>query len=302
MKRKVIQLAGKTHVLSLPYKWVRKYNIKKGEELDMLEDGQKIIISTSSLQQLKKKDIDAKKLKIILARLIGAVYKAGFDEIEVRYENAEQYSSIKKCLDRTCIGMEIVEHGNNRVLIKNISLPQADQFDNVLRRLFLSLLAMADDGLDAATKKNEDALQELILRDDAINKYSDFCRRILNTKGTDSTMRAAPLYYIVEQLERIGDTYRDIALLLQEEFVVFSKPVNAWYQSVNTYLRSFYLLYYSFDLEKVERLGEQYLALEKSFDKVLKQATKKESIFVFYLKKILEDVWDMNGALLTAKL
>lgn len=35
MKRKVVFLAGKTAVLSLPINWVRKCSINKGDEIDI---------------------------------------------------------------------------------------------------------------------------------------------------------------------------------------------------------------------------------------------------------------------------
>ena len=37
MKRNVIQLAGKTLVVSLPSKWVKLNSVKKGDELNVLE-------------------------------------------------------------------------------------------------------------------------------------------------------------------------------------------------------------------------------------------------------------------------
>ncbi len=46
--------------------------------------------------------------------------------------------------------------------------------------------------------------------DKDINRYSDFCRRLLNKYGYSSQRLTPAIYYIVEQLERIGDSYRDI--------------------------------------------------------------------------------------------
>ena len=34
MKRNIILMGGKTHVISLPLKWVKKYGIKKGEDIN----------------------------------------------------------------------------------------------------------------------------------------------------------------------------------------------------------------------------------------------------------------------------
>ena len=46
IKRRVIQIANSTQLISLPRKWTIQHNIKKGDELDVQEDGSKIILST----------------------------------------------------------------------------------------------------------------------------------------------------------------------------------------------------------------------------------------------------------------
>ena len=44
MKRKAIQLASQTIVVSLPAKWVRQQGIKKGDEIDVEERGKELVI------------------------------------------------------------------------------------------------------------------------------------------------------------------------------------------------------------------------------------------------------------------
>jgi len=46
MKRKIIQLAGKTMVVSLPAEWIRKFKVNKGDEVELKEEGKRIIINT----------------------------------------------------------------------------------------------------------------------------------------------------------------------------------------------------------------------------------------------------------------
>ena len=45
MKRKVIQIADSTQLISLPRKWAQKFNIKKGDELEVEEHDNKIVVS-----------------------------------------------------------------------------------------------------------------------------------------------------------------------------------------------------------------------------------------------------------------
>ena len=58
MKRKIIQLAGKTHVVSLPSKYVKKYGLKKGDEVDVEERGAQIVLSHGRETAIEKVTID----------------------------------------------------------------------------------------------------------------------------------------------------------------------------------------------------------------------------------------------------
>ena len=44
MKRKAIQLANQTLVISMPSKWVKEQGIKKGDEIDVEEKGKRLMI------------------------------------------------------------------------------------------------------------------------------------------------------------------------------------------------------------------------------------------------------------------
>ena len=45
MRRKVIQIANSTQLISLPRKWSLQFNIKKGDELEVEEQGSKLSIA-----------------------------------------------------------------------------------------------------------------------------------------------------------------------------------------------------------------------------------------------------------------
>ena len=302
MKRKIIQLAGKTFVLSLPIKWAKKYGIEKGDEIDVIEDGQRLIISTAKLLNEKKKEVDVKVLHEMVNRVMGALYKAGYDEIEIQYKTTHQFSEIRKCLNRTCIGMEIVEHGNNRLLIRDISSPNPEELNNIFRRYFLSLLSVAEDSLEFIKNKNKEGLKEILMRDDTINRYADFCRRVINKMGTDLSKRSPPLYHIAEQLERMGDVFNDFVTYILEANSYPDANLQKVHNEFNDNLRQYYMLFYSFDFEKLEQFCIKSKKIRKDIEKIIQQANKSQSMHAFYVSKLVNNLWELNGALITAKL
>jgi len=61
MRRKVIQIADSTQLVSLPRKWALKHGIKKGDELNIEEKGSELLVS------VEKGEVKLKKLKWMLA-------------------------------------------------------------------------------------------------------------------------------------------------------------------------------------------------------------------------------------------
>ena len=89
MRRKVIFLAGKTGVISLPTKWLKSYDIKKGDELELTEILDGILISKPQAHPEKKTEINIDGINDrLLFRYLNSFYKQGFTEIKVIYSEA----------------------------------------------------------------------------------------------------------------------------------------------------------------------------------------------------------------------
>jgi phosphate uptake regulator len=267
MKRKVIQLAGKTLVVSMPNKWVKKYGVKKGDDIEVEEEERKLVIKAKGEGEKAVKVLDAKDLNVMLGRMIGGMYKAGYDEIEITYYSPEQYSAIREVLNRSCTGYEIIKHGQRTLVIKNLSELHVEEFDNVLRRLFLSLLSSAEDALEYIKHGNLKALEEIELRDLLITKYSDLCRRMINIQGRGNTYKTTSYYYISEALEKIGDGYKTFAkFIIKNKLNHLSSETINLLSEINKLLRLLYELLYDFDFKKLEQFGQQSDKMKKEFE------------------------------------
>ena len=63
MKRKVVLHGPSTLTISLPYSWIRKFNIKKGQELNVEECGKELVIKIEEEPNLEKREINKNKFK-----------------------------------------------------------------------------------------------------------------------------------------------------------------------------------------------------------------------------------------------
>ncbi len=303
MKRKVIQLAGKTLVVSMPNKWVKKYGVKKGDDVEVEEGERKLVVKVHGEGEKVTKVLDAKDLNLMLSRTIGGMYKAGYDEIEITYYSPEQYAAIREVLNRSCTGYEIIKHGQRTLLIKNLSELHVEEFDNVFRRLFLSLLSSAEDTLDYVKQGNLKALEEIELRDLLITKYSDLCRRIINIQGRETISKTTSKYYLCETLEKIGDGYKAFTkFLIKNKFNRVNAETITCLHEINLLLRLSYELLYDFDFKKLEEFGQKSDKIKKEFESKLSTVSLKELKFTNYLFSIFSMIFEMNSSLIIANI
>lgn len=296
MKRKVIQLAGKTYVVSLPSKWAKQYNIKKGQELEVQEKGRKISFSTQGTLGEETKHIDISSLsKRLIRRVLGALYKVGYDRFEVRFSHSEELVAAQEVVYEEFLGFEVVHQEKKHFSVIRLSHMESQEFDIVLRRIFLIIKEMGENTLLALEKKDKQQLSSVILRDFSINKLSDFCRRVLNKHGLANQNKVAPLYFIVETLEKIGDAYRDYAKNCIEKFPK-GRSLFALQESINQFYIFFYETFYHFSLVRVDMLLKKQKELESDFKNYFSQKHFQEHALFLYLIYAL--VFDMNGALL----
>lgn len=301
MKRKVIQLAGKTLVVSLPNKWAKKYGVKKGDEMEVEEEERKIVIKAKGEGEKAIKVLDVKDLKVMLKRVTGALYKAGYEEIEITYYEPEQYEIIRDVLNRYCMGFEVVKHGQRTITIKSLSDLHFQEFDNILRRLFLSLLSSAEDSLEYIKQSNFKGMEEIILRDAPITKYSDFCRRTLNVQGSGNAKKTTTYYHICEELERIGDAYADLMkFMLNNKIKKLDIATLNFISEINKYLRTFYELFYGFSFTALEQFGQMSEKLKKELEKRFESTSPVAIKINHHLYKIFYLIFNMNGALIVS--
>ena len=210
MKRKVIQIANSTQLISLPRKWSQKYGIKKGDEIEVEEDGDKLLIKTESTPNAKEIEVDVSGLTPRLAdRFIARAYQKGYDAITIKYDKPELSIAIQEKV-KELLGFEIMEQNRDTIVIKSISTKLDIDFDSSLRRVFLIVIDMADTCLEAFEKSDNKTLENLYHRDFDVNKFCYFCLRFIN-KGFSGGFGTYILYYLIESLEDVGDEYKALA-------------------------------------------------------------------------------------------
>lgn len=230
IKRSVIQIANSTQLISLPRKWSQKYGVKKGDELEIEENGTTLLIKTESTPSTKEIIVDVSGLTPRLTdRFMARAYQKGYDKITVKFDKPEFLIAIQNKV-KELIGFEVMEQSNNSCVIQSISSKLEVDFDSLLRKAFLMTLDMANDCLEALKNNDTKTLENLHYKDLDVNKFCYFCLRAIN-KGQHEGFGTYILYYLVELLEDVGDEYKALAKILinvksKKELIVILAKVN----------------------------------------------------------------------------
>ena len=146
MKRKIIKQGHNTLTITLPSEWTKRFNVKAGSEVDLVEKDNGIFFTTEKADENKTAEIDISPMdNPTIWKYMMSIYREGYDEIRVKFDTnmkldepykffthyrydknhgrkAEKQNPVEfmhKIVNRF-IGFEVVDYGKNFVLIKEI--------------------------------------------------------------------------------------------------------------------------------------------------------------------------------------
>jgi len=294
MKRKVIQIAGSTQLVSLPRKWALKQGIKKGDEIEVVEEGDRIILETSRKEEVKKASLNMTTVDKFIKRPITALYKQGYDEIDVSYEDPLLFDKVLQVCD-LLLGFEVVDHRQRYCKIKNVALGLETEFDSVFKRIFLLDLSMARECLNCIKACEYERLKDITKQEITNNKLVMFCERLLNTKGYAEFTKTNSVYAILFQLEQVADVIRNICLYLDKnQKIKLSKETYTMFSDVVEQLNLFYTLFYQFDLDKLIGFHDKKKELDGKSLELFKKKGKDEVVVIQYLYRLNDIIHHMT--------
>ncbi len=244
MKRKVVRHGPSTMTVSLPTSFVVKNNIKAGSTIDMEEKGSSLIINTQKEDKPMSIEIDVKDNNKIGVRYITSLYRKGYDEITLVYEDPNYINRIERCISEDILGFEIITQTKRSCTIKDVAGVKLEEYDAVLRRTWLILLSMAEDVTNAFEKKDKSIANNIIIVDKRINKFTNFCIRVLNKRGHQKYHNIPVYYRFLRSMEELADDYKFLIKYYSEGNLEVSKDFLVLMKSINSYLKLFYESFY----------------------------------------------------------
>lgn len=286
MKRNIVQQGPSTLMVSIPSKWVKKYSIEKGMQVDVEEKGRKIVISTDKETASTRKELSLFSTdSYYMWRELAAAYIAGYDEIAVNYQGIEAYNFIEQYVLTTFIGFEIAENRKDYCLLKKIAHEESADFQIIMRRIFLNLIQVSEEFAHILeTGKDIDRIFPL---ERTNNRHSYYLRRILTKEGYEDEKKTNFASIVVFLLEQLMNQYKYCAWELQKRKTFkIKKEILAHYDKVHKKLLALYELYFSYSPETFEKYKTNTVNINSKTGESLQLLSKDPAVMHYVISMI----------------
>lgn len=288
MRRKVVQQGTSTMMVSLPSPWVRQHGIGKGDEVEVRTEGERLLILPTGTPAPRKKVLELKGAigDGTILRTLVALYKAGYDEIKILYDDKQVLLAVQHALKTELSEYGIVEQTGTYCLLQDISSAKAESLDPVLRRTFLLLLQMAEESLANMQRRSYD-LQSLRYLEESNNRFTTFCSRLVSH---EQSPRGQFLYHLLEMLEHIADQFKYLFDYLIAEKPKVSADALAQYRGVVQMLRAYYEYFYTGSAERMAFIGK----LRKKVVERSLSVFAKDPVMLHYVVVICQQIFELT--------
>ena len=294
MRRKIVQQGVATLMISLPAKWAKLNNIKKGDEIEVEENGSQLHLFSTSLPEKKTVSVELNHFGPYLSRFLEAFYKAGYDEIKTSFKDKETLTEIQNCLGKEISGLEIFDQSKNYCILQDVEGVDKEKFEPALKRVFYLLLQMAEESLQIIKSQKYEELKPLRFLEGSNNRFTAICIRSLSKLGYKKPERMHFMYFVVEKLEQVADQYKYLFdFLMQNKNVKISKSVLDLYENLGKMLRIYYDLFYKFDNEKAKTIDKMRTEIIQTINKNYRIFSKEELMISHYIMTICQMIFEM---------
>lgn len=217
--RKVIKFGTSSYVVTLPFEWVKKNNLDKGNNIFVTENNDTLIFSLNKEKHEKQAEInlDDMPLKLFNRKLI-SYYLKNFKYIKIAGNNVIEKLEEIRVLKEKLSSIEIVEINQNYIVLKDLTSPNELNISKIISEI-VDMEKILFDELSNEKKGNKSYLISSL--DTNINKLSFLAYKAINYNldalQNQSYVRDAIHYHrIVSSFENIGDILKRIARYLKD--------------------------------------------------------------------------------------
>ena len=302
----MVKQGRNTLTLSLPRKWCERNKLSEGEEIDVLEKGDHLLLSKELSRGRGDVRIDVTRLdRSTIILLILSLYRYGYDKITVTSkQNTVKYylhnrdvsiSSVVQDAVTRLIGAEITSTSKGSYKIEVITEDSREKFDIVLRRIFLLISEMFEGFLEGIKKKDQILMEEVALQHVNIKKFINYARRLLNKFGYKDAEKTTFYFATVTFLGKIDEMIKNFTgFVLDEKHVHFSKKLFSLLEEIKNSVKMFYESFYKYDVNHIGQMHKKRDLFKRRLYKDYNKFSKDDLFVISTMMQIFDVLLDLS--------
>ncbi|MEK6900366.1 MAG: hypothetical protein AABX05_04555 [Nanoarchaeota archaeon] len=290
MKRKLVQQGTTTLMVSLPSDWIQRFKLRKGQEVDITDAKDNLIIASSERKQKKEITLSFKThTESAIRIMLTNAYRAGYDVLTVKNIGKGQLKIIREVLQNYLLGMEITHQDKGTCVIESITEPHEEKFEVVFQKIFSGITGMIKS--TAARIENNTPFTDCEFTMQNIHKYDNFCRRIMAKENLYSD-KAIFFWNFLSLVTHAPRELYHLNRYLDKQKLRFGKEKKSYAQHLSSMQESLSSLRHAYqekDISAIEMAHEK--ARKILFVKMYDQMEKDNSMVLHHLWAAMRNLY-----------
>ncbi len=280
MKRTLIKQGTAGLTFYVPKKWADKKGLKPGDEVEVTLEEETLTIHAGAA----KKEPKRTEVKItpenynVYRSLIGGLYRAGYDEIKITFDDRKVITELQKTVD-SLYGLEIFDIDDKSCIIKCVYTEEAVELFSHLNKIIhiiKTMQAIIIEDIEHKTYNSRDELYQF--RNNILKQRDIIARTIVQQKLTEN--KEFPSYILSFFLWNIARNYFNLYEAIQKSYRITKQDITAL-KKTNDFFVDFFKDWNNHPLTKKHANYRSLIA-----DHIQGMKTKDASIVLSYCMNI----------------
>jgi len=307
MRRRIVKQGHNTLTMSLPRKWCDRNKLEEGEEIDVIEKGEHLLLSKGISKGTGKVTVDISGLdRSTIMMLILSLYQYGYDTIAITTKNTKakyhlqnKEVSVAATINDTIsrlIGAEIINSSKNSFTIEVVTEDSREKFDTILRRIFRLLIEMFDAFIEGIRKRDKEQVESVaFFQQINIRKFTNYALRLLNKFGHKDAEKTTFYFAIVKYLNKISEMIKNFAgFTVVEGTMNLSPKFCDLLEEINKSVKLYYDSFYKYDVKQISQLHTNRDVFKRRIYKTYKKLSKDDLFILGNMMQIFGILLDLS--------
>lgn len=206
MRRRLIKQGKSTITVSLPKRWISENRLKRGDEVEVEERNNEIILRGEKVNRKNTASIKlGKESSDTYRSIIGGLYRGGYDEIEIELIEKEGIANIEKAIN-SLYGFEVFYVSNKKCIVRSIYDSEKIDIKSHVLRIIHTIKTIQGIVVEDLEKGKLDSKNEVYELRNNVLKQRDLIMRVIKKERLLGN-EVFPYYTIVLSLWGVTRNY-----------------------------------------------------------------------------------------------